>query len=287
VPPLALALAAVELLPFYFYLTETWRGAHGIEAATAMQYSVPPVDLVQLARDSWAPSPERFMPQIYVGPAVLGLALVGLLVRRPTRALWILVALASVLVVMGSYTSVYPFCTRMVAVEPVAPPRKPSWCARPARGRQAFGSASLMARSRARVGRARRDRGDLRPRAVRDVFDSGANATPCRRAPDRLDPAAVPSPCRRRRARRAAGTPDYGAPRVLNPRGRPIPALLPARSRSIATCRGATSSRGPADVNARAAQPRTNAGRLLGRRAARRLPGASPLRHIRHQLRAR
>jgi hypothetical protein len=87
VPPLACAVAAVELLPFYFYLTKTWRGVHGIDAATAMMYSVPPLDFVQLARDAWAPSPERFMPQIYVGPAVLALALLGLLTpRRRSRA---------------------------------------------------------------------------------------------------------------------------------------------------------------------------------------------------------
>src|SRR5689334_7175978 len=85
VPPLAFALAGVELLPFYYYLTETWRGAHGLDAATAMQYSVPPADLVQLASDTWTPSPERFMPQIYVGPGVVALAVLGLLARRPTR----------------------------------------------------------------------------------------------------------------------------------------------------------------------------------------------------------
>ena len=110
VPPLAFAVAAVELLPFFHYLAETWRGAQGIDAATAMRYSIPPADLAQLARDAWAPSPERFMPQIYVGPGVLALALVGLLTaRRVLLVFWAAVAAAAVLVVLGSHTPVYPW----------------------------------------------------------------------------------------------------------------------------------------------------------------------------------
>ncbi|MEW6273224.1 MAG: YfhO family protein [Thermodesulfobacteriota bacterium] len=109
VPPLAFALAAVELLPFAHYLTETWRGAFGFEAATAMRYSVPPADLAQLALPWWTPSPERFMPQIYVGPAVLALALIGVLASRAGRLYWGPVALGALLVVMGSHTPVYPF----------------------------------------------------------------------------------------------------------------------------------------------------------------------------------
>ncbi len=110
VPPLAFAVAAVELLPFFHYLMETWRGAQGIDASTAMRYSIPPADLVQLAREAWQPSPERFMPQIYVGPGVLALALVGLVTARRTMiAFWGVIAVGSILVVLGSYTPVYPF----------------------------------------------------------------------------------------------------------------------------------------------------------------------------------
>src|SRR5690554_6016395 len=109
VPPLAFALAAVELLPFGHYLTETWRGTFGFDPATAMRYSVPPIDLAQLALAWWPPSPERFMPQIYVGPAVLALAVAGLLASRTGRLYWAPVALGALLVVMGSHTPVYPF----------------------------------------------------------------------------------------------------------------------------------------------------------------------------------
>ncbi|MBY0279259.1 hypothetical protein K2Z84_28325, partial [Candidatus Binatia bacterium] len=109
VPPLAFAIAAVELLPFFHYLTETWRGTQGIDAATAMRYSIPPPDLIQLARDAWMPSPERFMPQIYVGPGVLALALLGLAsARRGLLVFWGVVAVGAILVVLGSYTPVYP-----------------------------------------------------------------------------------------------------------------------------------------------------------------------------------
>jgi hypothetical protein len=110
VPPLAFAVAAVELLPFFHYLMETWRGTQGIDATTAMRYSIPPADLVQLARDARQASPERFMPQIYVGPGVLALALLGLVTARRTMlAFWGVVAVGSILVVLGSYTPVYPF----------------------------------------------------------------------------------------------------------------------------------------------------------------------------------
>lgn len=109
VPPLAFAVAAVEILPFFRFLTETWRGVHGFAASDAMRYSVPPIDLVQLARDAWTPSPERFMPQIYVGPGVLLLALLGLATTPRARVLWVVVTIGALLVVMGSYTPVYPF----------------------------------------------------------------------------------------------------------------------------------------------------------------------------------
>lgn len=109
VPPLAFAVAAVELLPFAHYLTETWRGTFGFDPATAMRYSVPPTDLAQLALPWWRPSPERFMPQIYVGPGVLVLAVLGMLASRAGRLYWGPVALAALLVVMGSHTPVYSF----------------------------------------------------------------------------------------------------------------------------------------------------------------------------------
>lgn len=233
VPPLALVVAAVEIGPFYYYLTETWRGRHGIDAAAAMRYSVPPADLVQLARDTWPPSPERFMPQIYVGPAVLALALLGLLTRRATRPLWIAVAVGTLLVVMGSYTPVYPFLYGHLPLSNLL--RYPEKLflgvhALIAAG-AAFGGATVVA-ALARWGRsafAARAAAALGIALCAIVFADLARANRdvlyAPRPEVVLEPPAVARAILADQAAKGAS----GAPRVFsNPRGRPIPRSLPA-----------------------------------------------------------
>ena len=241
VPPLAFALAAVELVPFFHFLTQTWRGAQGIDAATAMRYSIPPADLVQLARDAWAPSPERFMPQIYVGPGVLALALVGLATaRRPMLAFWGVVAAGAVLVVLGSHTPVYPFLYAHLPLSNLL--RYPEKLflgvhALIAAG-AAFGSAAIVA------GLARRGGSPLASRAsallgvllcavvFADLARANRDALYAPRPEVVLDPpASARAILADEAARRAAGDASGGAhaPRVYaNERGRPIPRSLPA-----------------------------------------------------------
>lgn len=237
VPPLAFAVAAVALLPFYFYLTETWRGTHGIDAAVAMRYSVPPRDLVQLARDGWQPSPERFMPQIYVGPAVLALALVGLGTARRARGFWIAVSIGALLVVMGSFTPVYPFLYAHLPLSNLL--RYPEKLflgvhALIAAG-AAFGAATLIA-VLSRLGRSaftRRATAVLGVALCVAVFLDLARAN--RDALYAPAPEVVLEPPASARAiladasRAARAEHGGGAPRVFsNPRGRPIPRSLPA-----------------------------------------------------------
>jgi len=236
VPPLAFAVAAVALLPFYLYLTETWRGTHGIDAAVAMRYSVPPRDLVQLARDGWQPSPERFMPQIYVGPAVLALALVGLCTARRARGFWIAVTIGALLVVMGSYTPVYPFLYAHLPLSNLL--RYPEKLflgvhALLAAG-AAFGAATVIA-ALARHGRpafARRATIVLGIALCAVVFLDLARAN--RDALYAPPPEVVLDPPASARAILAdaavrSASPGRAAPRVFsNPRGRPIPRSLPA-----------------------------------------------------------
>jgi hypothetical protein len=241
VPPLAFAVAAVELLPFFHYLAQTWRGAQGIDAATAMRYSIPPADLVQLARDAWSPSPERFMPQIYVGPGVLALALVGLLTaRRGQLAFWGAVAVAAVLVVLGSHTPVYPFLYAHVPLSNLL--RYPEKLflgvhALLAAG-AAFGAAAVVA-ALARVGAtplARRASGVLAVLLCAIVFGDLARANRAALYAPRpevvLDPpASARAIVADHAARGTADGPADGAqaPRVYsNERGRPIPRSLPA-----------------------------------------------------------
>ena len=241
VPPLAFALAAVELLPFFHYLTQTWRGVQGIDAATAMRYSVPPADLVQLARDAWVPSPERFMPQIYVGPGVLALALVGLVTaRRAMLAFWGVVAAGAILVVLGSYTPVYPFLYAHLPLSNLL--RYPEKLflgvhALLAAG-AAFGAAAIVA------GLARRGGSPLASRAsvvlgvllcavvFADLSRANRNALYAPRPEVVLDPpASARAILADHEARRAASGASDGehAPRVYsNERGRPIPRSLPA-----------------------------------------------------------
>lgn len=241
VPPLAFALAAVELLPFFHFLTKTWRGTQGIDASTAMRYSIPPADLVQLARDAWAPSPERFMPQIYVGPGVLALAAIGLVTaRRALLAFWGIVAAGAVLVVLGSYTPVYPFLYAHLPLSNLL--RYPEKLflgvhALIAAG-AAFGTAAIVA------GLARRGGSPLAARASAvlgvllcvAVFADLARANRAALYAPRPDvvldpPASVRAILADAAARRAAGDPSDGerAPRVYaNERGRPIPRSLPA-----------------------------------------------------------
>ena len=241
VPPLAFAVAAVELLPFFHYLAQTWRGAQGIDAATAMRYSIPPADLVQLARDAWSPSPERFMPQIYVGPGVLALALVGLVTaRRAMLAFWGAVAVAAVLVVLGSHTPVYPFLYAHVPLSNLLRYPEKLFLGVHAllAGGAAFGAAAVVA-ALARFGatplarRASLALGALLCAVVfGDLARANRDALYAPRPEVVLDPpASARAILADHAARRTASGPADGeqAPRVYsNERGRPIPRSLPA-----------------------------------------------------------
>lgn len=238
VPPLAFAVAAVELLPFYHYLTETWRGAHGIDAATAMQYSVPPRDLLQLVRDSWQPSPERFMPQIYVGPAVLCLALLGLATARRARASWAAVTIGALLVVMGSYTPVYPFLYSHLPLSNLL--RYPEKLFLGVHALIAAGAAAGAATLIAAFARWGRSASAARAATVfgvalcvivfADLSRANRDALYAPRPEVILDPPASARAILADAAARHDGTGGAsGAPRVFsNPRGRPIPRSLPA-----------------------------------------------------------
>lgn len=235
VPPLAFAIAAVALLPFYFYLTETWRGAHGIDATTAMRFSVPPADLLQLARDSVRPSPERFMPQIYVGPAVLALALLGLATVRRARAFWVAVTLGALLVVMGSYTPVYPFLYEHLPLSNLLRyPEKLFLGVHALITAGAAAGAATVVAALARYGRP----GFAGPATAllgmalcalvfADLARANRSALYAPRPEVILDPPASARAILADDAARRAAT--DGAPRVFsNPRGRPIPRSLPA-----------------------------------------------------------
>jgi len=241
VPPLAFAVAAVELLPFFHYLAQTWRGAQGIDAATAMRYSIPPADLVQLARDAWAPSPQRFMPQIYVGPGVLALALVGLLsVRRGLLFFWGVVAVAAVLVALGSHTPVYPFLYAHVplsnllrypeklflGVHALLAAGAASGAAAVVAALARFGATPLARHASLALGAL------LCVIVVGDLSRANRDALYAPRPEVVLDPpASARAILADHAARRAASGPADGeqAPRVFsNERGRPIPRSLPA-----------------------------------------------------------
>lgn len=241
VPPLAFAIAAVELLPFFHYLTETWRGTQGIDAATAMRYSIPPADLIQLARDTWTPSPERFMPQIYVGPGVLALALLGLAgARRGLLVFWGVVACAAILVVLGSHAPVYPLLYAHLPLSNLLRYPEKLFLGVHAllAGGAAFGAAAIVA-ALARLGAtpvARRGATALGVLLCMVVFGDLARAN--RDALYAPRPEIVLDPPASARAiladdaarRAAAGAPGVAtAPRVYtNERGRPIPRSLPA-----------------------------------------------------------
>jgi hypothetical protein len=238
VPALALALAAVELVPFARYLTETWRGAFGFDPQTAMRYSVPPADLAQLALDGWTPSPERFMPQIYVGPAVLALAVLGAASSRSGRTFWSLVALGALLVVMGSHTPVYPFLYGHVPLSNLL--RYPEKLFLGVHALLAAGAASglafLLAFARARgFARSATLGGTIVVAAVfADLARADRDALYAPPPQAILDPPAVARAIfadldAARRAPAAAERPPDPAPRIFsNPRGRFIPRSLAA-----------------------------------------------------------
>lgn len=115
VPPLAAGLAAVEVVPIFQNLAETYRGTRGIDLDAAMRFSATPAQIAQLVRATGALAPPTFLTSVYVGPLVLVLALIGLGSASRRRLLVLSAAAALViLVALGPYTPVFPMIFRFL-----------------------------------------------------------------------------------------------------------------------------------------------------------------------------
>lgn len=109
VPPIAGALAAMQLVPVWEYLGLTHRGVHGLSTENVLAYSSSLSRLSQWVHGSGPADGGPFLPSLYVGPVPVVLALAGL-VLAPALVRWlaILVGILLFALALGANTALLP-----------------------------------------------------------------------------------------------------------------------------------------------------------------------------------
>jgi hypothetical protein len=108
--PIGVCLAAVEILPFLYYLPATYRGAVGLDSGSTLAYSASLAELAQLVRFRGVVDPEPYLRSVYVGLLPVLLAAVALALAPAALRLALVAIVAAIIVLaLGANTPIGPF----------------------------------------------------------------------------------------------------------------------------------------------------------------------------------